>query len=115
MRRLQISSTSTCTDYQARRLNIRHNNSVSSLATAYPASSELSEDWFAEYQSAGARSRQNPFVHTLNGTACAIPRTMIALVEQGMQANGRVRIPEVLRPFMMGQAELPFSGPHRLP
>lgn len=122
---VQISSTSTCTDYQARRLNIRHNNSLTSMANAavYSVSAEQQQKeqaqkppgWFAQYQSPSAQARANPFVHTLNGTACAIPRTMIALIEQGMQENRRVRIPEVLRPFMMGQAELPFTGPHRLP
>lgn len=49
------------------------------------------------------------------GTACAIPRTMIALIEQGLQPDGRVRLPETLRPFMMGQTMLPFTGDLQLP
>lgn len=70
----EISSASNCTDYQARRLGIRFR------------------------ESAG----QNRFVHTLNATACAIPRMIIAILETHQQADGSVRIPEVLRPYMGG-------------
>ncbi|XP_044262157.1 serine--tRNA ligase, mitochondrial [Tribolium madens] len=43
------------------------------------------------------------FVHTLNGTACAIPRLLIALVEMGQRRNGTVEVPEVLWPHMGGK------------
>lgn len=75
----EISSMSMCTDYQARRLNIRHK-------AGHTASSGTS------------------FVHTLNGTACAVPRLLISLWETYQQADGSIVIPEVLRPYMNGQA-----------
>jgi seryl-tRNA synthetase len=72
----EAGSNSNCTDYQARRLNIR----------------------FRE------KKGQAPagFVHTLNNTALATSRTMIAILEQYQQKDGSVLIPEVLRPFIGG-------------
>ena len=46
---------------------------------------------------------KDKFVHTVNGTACAVPRMLIAICEQNQTQNGSVIIPEVLRPFMSGQ------------
>lgn len=71
----ETHSTSTCTDFQSRRLNTRYRN--------------------AEGQTA--------FVHTLNGTAFAIGRTLVAILENYQNVDGSVTIPEVLRPFMGGQ------------
>jgi seryl-tRNA synthetase len=72
----EVGSNSNCTDYQARRLNIR----------------------FRE------KEGQAPvgFVHTLNNTALATSRTMMAILEQFQQKDGSVIIPKVLRPFMNG-------------
>jgi seryl-tRNA synthetase len=72
----ESGSNSNCTDYQARRLNIR-----------------LRE-----------KEGQAPigFVHTLNNTALATSRTIIAILEQFQQKDGSVVIPKVLRPFMDG-------------
>lgn len=42
------------------------------------------------------------FVHTLNGTACAVPRMIIAIMENNQQEDGSIVIPEVLRPYMGG-------------
>ena len=72
----EAGSNSNCTDYQARRLNIR----------------------FRE------KKGQSPagFVHTLNNTALATSRTMIAILEHYQQKDGSVTIPEVLRPLMGG-------------
>ena len=47
-------------------------------------------------------------VHTLNGSALAIPRTYVAILENNLQPNGKVRIPEVLRPYF-GADELGFD------
>lgn len=69
----EISSMSMCTDYQARRLNIRHK--------------QRKED-------------ATEFVHTLNGTACAVPRLLISIMETYQQKDGSIVIPEVLRPYM---------------
>ncbi len=69
---LEISSISTCVDFQARRNNTRYR----------PAAGE-----------------QVRLLHTLNGSGLAIPRTWIAVVENGQQADGSVVIPEVLRPY----------------
>ncbi len=69
----EVTSTSNCTDYQARRLNIR-------------------------YRVKGQRGTK--LVHTLNGTAIAISRTLIAILENYQQADGSVIVPEALRPWM---------------
>uniref|UniRef100_A0A7S3WQ74 serine--tRNA ligase n=1 Tax=Strombidinopsis acuminata TaxID=141414 RepID=A0A7S3WQ74_9SPIT len=73
----EISSCSNCTDFQARRLNLRHKETYS--------------------QKGGLE-----YVHTLNGTACAVPRMIIAILETFQNEDGTVTIPEVLRPYMMG-------------
>src|SRR5439155_1661320 len=69
----EVTSTSNCTDYQARRLGIR-------------------------YRKAGEKGTS--FVHTLNGTAIAISRALIAILENHQQADGSVEVPEVLRPWV---------------
>ena len=69
---LEVSSCSTCTDFQARRASIRYR---------------------PEH---GARPR---FVHTLNGSGLALPRVIIAILENYQQADGSVVVPEVLRPY----------------
>ena len=71
----EISSCSSFTDFQARRARIRYK----------PAS--------------GGRAR---LVHTLNGSALAVGRTMVAVLENCQQQDGSVVIPEVLRPYMHG-------------
>jgi seryl-tRNA synthetase len=72
----EIGSNSNCTDYQARRLNIR----------------------FREKEGQSAKG----FVHTLNSTALATSRTMMAILEQFQQKDGSVIIPKVLVPYMNG-------------
>ncbi|CAI5741012.1 unnamed protein product [Hyaloperonospora brassicae] len=74
----EVSSLSMCTDFQARRLNIRHKDLHDKRAKA-------------------------AFVHTLNGTACAVPRLLISLWETYQQVDGSIVIPDVLRPYMGGQ------------
>jgi seryl-tRNA synthetase len=69
----EITSTSNCTDYQSRRLKIRVSKK-------------------------GEKGTQ--FVHTLNGTAIAISRAMIAILENYQQSDGSVIVPEVLRLFV---------------
>jgi seryl-tRNA synthetase len=73
---LEISSCSLFRDYQARRANVRFR------------------------PSGGGRPQ---FVHTLNGSGLALPRTIIAILENFQQADGSVVIPPVLRPYMGGQ------------
>lgn len=73
----EISSCSSCTDYQARRLNVRHKET-------YTQKGDLT------------------FAHTLNGTACAVPRMIITILETFQNEDGTVTVPEVLRPYMMG-------------
>ena len=48
------------------------------------------------------RGARPQFVHTLNGSGLALPRTMIAILENYQQADGSVVVPEVLRPYMRG-------------
>jgi seryl-tRNA synthetase len=69
----EITSASNCTDFQARRLSIRCK----------------SPDW-----------KGTKFVHTLNGTAIAITRAIIAILENYQQADGSIIVPEVLRPWI---------------
>jgi len=72
----EVGSNSNCTDYQARRLNIRYREKEGQA----PAG----------------------FVHTLNNTALATSRTMIAILEQFQRRDGSVIVPQVLRSFMGG-------------
>lgn len=69
----EVTSTSNCTDYQARRLNAR-------------------------YKIKGEKGTH--FVHTLNGTAIAVSRAMIAVLENHQQADGSVLVPEALRAWV---------------
>ena len=70
---LEVSSASTFTDYQARRANIRYRPEP------------------------GAKPE---FVHTLNASGVAFPRCLIALLENGQQADGSVRLPDALVPYV---------------
>tara|TARA_B100001142_G_scaffold300327_2_gene324966 strand:+ start:702 stop:1973 length:1272 start_codon:yes stop_codon:yes gene_type:complete len=69
---LEVSTCSNCTDFQARRTSLRYKPD--------------------------AKSRPQ-FVHTLNGSGLAIPRIMIAILENYQQENGSIKIPEVLIPY----------------
>ena len=71
----EISSCSNCRDFQARRMNARVR---------------------------GADGKPAGFAHTLNGSGVAVGRALIAVLETHQQADGSVRIPEVLRPYMGG-------------
>ncbi|GAB4845001.1 Serine--tRNA ligase, chloroplastic/mitochondrial [Ancistrocladus abbreviatus] len=82
----EISSASNCTDYQSRRLGIHFRASESSSTNPKK----------------GKNNAPTQFVHTLNATACAVPRMIICLLENYQQEDGSVIIPEPLRPFMGG-------------
>jgi seryl-tRNA synthetase len=69
----EVTSTSNCTDYQARRLDVR-------------------------YKTTGQKGTQ--YVHTLNGTAVATGRAMIAILENHQRADGSIAIPKVLQPWV---------------
>jgi len=71
----EVTSTSNCTDYQARRLKIRFRRE---------------------------NDKKPQFVHMLNGTAVATSRAIIAILENYQNKDGSVTVPEVLRPYMMG-------------
>ncbi|CAK9808856.1 Serine--tRNA ligase, mitochondrial [Anthophora quadrimaculata] len=68
----ELSSCSNCTDYQSRRLSIKYKTKDGELL----------------------------HVHTLNGTACAIPRMLIALCETHQTKHARIQVPEILIPYM---------------
>jgi seryl-tRNA synthetase len=72
---LEVSSLSNCTDFQARRANVRYRPEQ------------------------GAKPQ---YVHTLNGSGLALPRVMIAVLENYQQADGSIVVPEVVRPYMGG-------------
>jgi len=82
----EISSASNCTDFQARRLNIKYRPSAA-----------------VEDKKGKKKKAPLQFVHTLNATACAVPRMIIAILENFQQEDGSVIIPEPLRPYMGGQ------------
>ncbi|MDG2254614.1 MAG: serine--tRNA ligase [Opitutaceae bacterium] len=70
---LEVSSCSNFESFQSRRAKIRYRDS---------------------------ETGKNEFVHTLNGSALAIPRVFVAILENGLQADGSVKLPEVLVPYM---------------
>ncbi|CAG9460340.1 unnamed protein product [Pedinophyceae sp. YPF-701] len=91
----EISSASNCTDYQARRLNIRYR----------PGGEEGDEAEEGNGKKKGKKGkkdsgRKTMFVHTLNGTGCAVPRMIVAILENFQQEDGSVVVPEVLRPYL---------------
>ena len=69
----EVTSASNCTDFQARRLNTKFRNSD---------------------------TNETRFVHTLNGTAVAVTRTMLAILENNQQPDGTVLIPKILHPYL---------------
>ncbi|MDP8976976.1 MAG: serine--tRNA ligase [Actinomycetota bacterium] len=79
----ELTSASNCTDYQARRLRCRYRTPKGDTA----------------------------MVHTLNGTACAVGRTIIALLETHQRADGTVSVPDVLRPYV-GRERLGDGAEH---
>ncbi|XP_017981181.1 PREDICTED: serine--tRNA ligase, chloroplastic/mitochondrial isoform X2 [Theobroma cacao] len=83
----EISSASNCTDYQSRRLGIRYRPSESTSTNSKKGQASLAT---------------TKFVHTLNATACAVPRMLVCLLENFQQEDGSVIIPNPLRPFMGG-------------
>ncbi|XP_031375130.1 serine--tRNA ligase, chloroplastic/mitochondrial isoform X1 [Punica granatum] len=86
----EISSASNCTDYQSRRLGIRYRPvDPASLNNNSPKKGK-------------SNAGPTQFVHTLNATACAIPRMIVCILENYQQEDGSVAIPAPLRPFMGG-------------
>uniref|UniRef100_W5NA24 serine--tRNA ligase n=1 Tax=Lepisosteus oculatus TaxID=7918 RepID=W5NA24_LEPOC len=82
----EISSASNCTDYQSRRLHIMYENEEGSLR----------------------------YAHTVNATACAVPRTIIAILETHQTRDGTVRVPKVLQPYLGSEViEKPRCTPLR--
>ena len=78
----EISSCSNCGDFQARRMNAR-------------------------FRTRGEKGTQ--FVHTLNGSGVAVGRTLIAVMENYQEADGSIRIPDVLLPYMGGLKRIEAS------
>jgi len=78
----EISSVSVCGDFQARRMNAR-------------------------FRTPGGKPE---FVHTLNGSGLAVGRTLIAVLENGQQADGSVTLPAVLSPYMAGATVITAEG-----
>ncbi|HVG48466.1 MAG TPA: serine--tRNA ligase [Rubellimicrobium sp.] len=79
----EISSVSTCGDYQARRMNAR-------------------------FRPQGGGKPE--FVHTLNGSGLAVGRTLIAVLENGQEEDGSVTLPEALRPYLRGATRITAEG-----
>ena len=79
----EISSCSTCGDFQGRRMNAR-------------------------FRPAGDKAKPQ-FVHTLNGSGLAVGRTLIAVLENYQQGDGSIHIPAVLQPYMGGLTKIEAS------
>lgn len=77
---IEVSSCSNCTDFQARRGNIRYRETPKSPPR---------------------------FVHTINGSGLAIGRTLASLIENHQEEDGRIRVPEALRPYLDGITHIP--------
>ncbi len=87
---LEVSSISWFSDYQARRANIRYR----------PTAAD------------GGPGKGTEILHTLNGSALAVPRVWAAIVETYRRPDGQVTVPEILRPYLGGR-ELLTGGPSR--
>ena len=74
----EVTSTSNCTDFQARRLNVRFKDD----------------------------DGKNKYVHMLNGTAVAVSRVLVAILENYQNADGSITVPEVLVPYMGGMTKI---------
>ena len=75
--------------------------------------------WFSDYQARRADVRYRPLgekgtavVHTLNGSALAVPRVWAAIIENNRQADGSIALPEVLWPYLRGHREVPVPAGH---
>ncbi len=79
----EVTSTSNCTEFQSRRLGVRFRDESGTVR----------------------------FVHTLNGTAVAVPRAIIAILENYQQEDGSIVVPTVLRPFMGNQEVIRHEKP----
>ncbi len=79
----EISSVSVCGDFQARRMNARFRR---------------------------AEGEKPEFVHTLNGSGLAVGRCLIAVLENGQEADGSVTLPEALRPYLGGRGRVDVTG-----
>jgi seryl-tRNA synthetase len=83
----ELTSTSNCTEFQARRLDIR-----------------------GRFEGVGGGTETRP-VSTLNGTLCAMTRTIVAILETHQQADGSVRVPKALQKWLGREVLEPLSGP----
>lgn len=81
----EACSASNCTDYQSRRLNIKY----------------------------GKRGGETSIAHTLNNTALATSRILVAILENYQNADGTLTVPEVLVPFMMGKKVIGMKSPSK--
>jgi seryl-tRNA synthetase len=82
----ELTSTSNCTQFQARRLDTRIRSETDGGGTSIEPAA------------------------TLNGTLCAVPRTIVALLENHQQADGSVRVPLALQPYLQGRDVLKPTG-----
>lgn len=99
LRVVQITSTSNCTDFQARRLHIRYRRPPRQSATEAADERDPAAEGLA-------------FAHTLNGTCAAIPRLLVALLENGVRLGDAVQdgskeilgldLPKALQKFWVG-------------
>ncbi|KAI9279088.1 seryl-tRNA synthetase [Sporodiniella umbellata] len=92
----EISSTSNCTDYQTRRLDMRY---LSSEFKENVGQKDVRVPWHI-------KEKWVDYCHTLNGTAMAIPRVIIALLETHQRHDGSVEIPVVLRKWIPGELDV---------
>jgi len=93
----ELVSTSNCTDYQSRNLDVRFAQTGPKAAEAGAPSTQFNNS-------------QNEYVHMLNATMTATERTLCCIVENYQTPDG-IRVPDVLKPYMMGREFIPFLRP----
>ncbi|KAI8083486.1 seryl-tRNA synthetase [Thamnidium elegans] len=89
----EISSTSNCTDYQTRRLDVRY---LKSAFQENEGAKDVRVPWHI-------KEKWVDYCHTLNGTAMAVPRVIIALLETHQNADGTINVPFALRKWIPGE------------
>ena len=107
----EVSSASRCDEYQSRRLNIRFRDreqarvdEADEVDTVELPTQQRPTGGDKKQRGSGGRWR---YVHTLNGTACAVPRLLIGILEQKQRADGSIEVPSCLRPYMMNIEAIP--------
>jgi len=102
---LEVSSCSNCEDFQSRRMNLRYKPEPQMVSQRRTIVSPVTSDPNAIIIPSTTDIKQfvqppNVFPHILNGSGTALARLFVALIETHQQADGSVKIPEALQPYL---------------